>query len=491
MKQKFISIILILLLFISGCSQKTNLPSKKPTAVIREKNLYNISVELDSAKKILKGREHIVYVNNESINLNNIYLHIYPNAYKKLETIPVPPEDYSSAFLSNFKPGYIDIIDISASDENLKYSIEGKDKTILNVSLNLPLKPKENIDIYLEFSITLPEIMDRLGYAEGTFNFGNWYPIAAVYDNSGWNLDPYYSMGDPFYSDVSDYLVKITVPRDYKVASTGEMISETAIPKKKVYIFKENSVRDFAWVASNGFEIDTKNVDGVIVKSYSINSPKYKRDAAMAAAENSIKIFNKAFGKYPYKTYSVAATNFISGMEYPGIVFINKEYYSKNGDDFYLDVTIAHETAHQWWYGVVGNDEVEEAWVDESLTSYSEVVYYEKLLGVGRGQEYFENEFSRVYNSYKGSFSNGETILRPVYDFKTSNDYALLVYYKGAVMLNELRNKVGDEAFYNIMKTYYEGYKFKNATTQDFIHVVENVTEKDWDSFFNKWLLEK
>lgn len=512
MKRRLISFLLLIMLIISGCGLKKNnintpvysqstdmtnppIPSKSKVItsnqVKGDKNLYTISVELDIENKVLTGHEMITYVNKESNKLDDIYFHIYPNAYKSKGTLPVAPENYSQAYSSGFKPGYIDIIGIKDSDKKLDYSIKGIDDTILKVNLDKPLEPDESIDIFIDFKITIPPVSDRLGYMDGVFNFGNWYPIAAVIDNTGWNLDPYYAMGDPFYSDVSDYIVNITVPKNYIVASTGENMKSTVKGNKRTYTFKENSVRDFAWVTSSKFKVDKKTVDGINIWCYTLESDSNKRELALASAINSIKVFNNSFGKYPYKNFSVVSTNFISGMEYPGIVFINKDYYKNYSDEFYLEVTIAHEAAHQWWYAVVGNDEIDEAWIDESLASYSEVVYYEKLLGSQRGNEYFEIQFLYPYTSYKGRFLDGEKILRSVPEFKSTADYALLVYYKGAIMLNAIRDETGDVIFYKILKTFYEKYKFKNATTDNFISVVELVTNKQWDDFFDEWLMNK
>ncbi|MDF2673023.1 MAG: family metallopeptidase [Clostridiales bacterium] len=451
-------------------------------------NKYDINVELNQTEKLLIGEAKISYINNENLGLDKIYFHIYPNAYKREETSPVPLEDFEVVYRGVFKPGFIDITSISSNNEELLYNIEGTDETILGITPEATLKPGERIEILIAFKITLPPVDDRLGYGDDCYNFGNWYPIAAVYDDSGWNLDPYYAMGDPFYSDISDYKVNIKVPEEFIVAATGVALEEKVLENKKTYSFEEKSIRDFAWVASDKFHVDVDNVDGIKIKNYYLGGSKARNEYAMTVAKNSIKIFNKMYGKYPYKTISIVATQFISGMEYPGIVFINKDYYYNSSDQFYLEVTIAHEVAHQWWYNAVGNDEVDEAWVDESLAAYSEVVYYENTNSKEYGASYMRSEYTEVYNNYKNNIQVGERILQPVYEFNNLNDYAVLVYYKGAMLHDAIREEVGDEIFFKILQTYYDEYKFKNATSQDYIDVVEEVTGKAWDVFFNEWL---
>lgn len=501
--KKLTALLLMIILAVSaaGCgTNKTkpivNTDSKKATQeqkLVKNQNInkYDINVDLNEADRVLSGETNVSYINNENIPLDKIYFHIYPNAYKREATSPVAPEDFQAVYPGGFKPGSININHVTNNNKNLQYNIEGKDETILGITLQVPLKPGKSVDISIGFEISIPPANDRLGYGDDFYNFGNWYPIAAVYDESGWNLDAYYAMGDPFYSDISDYKVSITVPDDIIVAATGEEAANKVSGNKRTYTFEENSVRDFAWVASNKFNVDVKSVDGIQIKSYCLDGSRDRNEFALASAENSVRIFDKAFGKYPYKTLSIVATHFMSGMEYPGIVFINKDYYYNNTDKFYLEVTVAHEVAHQWWYSVVGNNEVDEAWVDESLAAYSEVIYYEKTQGKEYGDKYMQHEYTEVYNSYKNKLSRDEIMLQPVFKFKNSNDYALLVYYKGAMMHNAIREKVGDDVFFKILQTYYNKYKFKNATSQDYINIVEDVTGKQWDDFFNEWLMNK
>lgn len=497
MKKKLILFNLIFLLLFTSCtinkSRNTNIGTNKKSysSQVSVKNKYSLKVELDTNNKVLFGTENITFTNNENVSLKELYFHIYPNAYKKQSTLPIPFENISQAYSSGFKPGYIEIHAVSNNYYGLKYDISGVDETILKISLKKVLNPGEKIDLSLSFKVYIPPIGDRLGYKNDVFNFGNWYPIVAVYDDTGWNLDPYYPIGDPFYSDTADFNVEITVPKNYIVAATGEKVAERLQDEKKVYMFRENDVRDFAWCTSNKFQVLEDRVDGINIKCYSLNGYKKSNEMAMSTAKNSIKIFNDTFGKYPYKNFSVVATAFSTGMEYPGIVFINKDYYNKNGDKFYLEVTIAHETAHQWWYSIIGNDEIDEAWIDEAMTTYSEVIYYEKNFGKDRGKGYFNNELYEIFNNYKNKISGNQVILKPITKFNSSNDYALLVYYKGAIMLNKLREEVGDEIFFKIIKSYYEQNKYKNVTTQDFIDAVEKVTNKNWTKFFNEWLLCK
>lgn len=444
------------------------------------KNQYKLDVKLDTKLKTLTGKEKLTYVNKSKVPLKEVYFHVYPNAYKEKSTTP-SQFGFNQTFPEGFSAGSIDIKDVCTNGKLSDFEISGKDKTILRIPLEKELKPGKKVDLSLDFIVKIPKGKDRLSYYDTSYNFGNWYPIAAEYDNKGWHLDSYYSMGDPFYSTVSNYKVDVTVPKDYIVASTGEAGKEKIKNNLKTYSFSEENVRDFAFTTSNKFKVKEEKVDGINIKCYGLGTDS-ELSYEMNYAKNSIKTFNKFFGKYPYKTYSVAESSFLTGMEYPGIVFIsNDPSYKKSG---YYESIVVHETAHQWWYGVIGDDEVNEAWLDESFACYSENIYNESVKS-SRG------DFLRLkdyYNIYSKANPDKNVILKPVQDFKDDIEYSTLVYYKGAVMLDDLREKIGDEEFFKIIQTYYSRYKYRITTTEDFIGVVNEITGENWNNYFDKWL---
>jgi aminopeptidase N len=178
-------------------------------------------------------------------------------------------------------------------------------------------------------------------------------------------------------------------------------------------------------------------------------------------------------------------------MEYPGLTYIAEDYFSESKTLTSLESMIAHETAHQWWYGVVGNNEVDEAWLDESFATYSKRIYFEMRYGESTGKDFYDKNIMGKYKSKRSSIKGKETILRKLPEFVGWSDYGPLAYEKGAVMLQNIRDEVGDKKFFEILRTYFDKYKFKNADTEAFINVVERSTGKDWDAFFDKWLLNK
>jgi aminopeptidase N len=461
-------------------------------APIEKGNLYNISAELNAIDKTLSAKENLKYVNNENVELNELYFHVYTNAFKEKDTAPFLFDDFDRAYSRGFESGYTEISSVKVKDgEALKYSFQGEGNTIMMVELAEPLKQGSAVELTMDFKITIPPANERFGYGENHFNLGNWYPIAAVYDETGWNLDKYYAIGDPFYSDSSNYEVTIKAPKEYVIASSGTLLTEKEEDNVKTSQFQSSNMRDFAFIANKDFKVSEKTVDGTIVKSYYYKNDEKRGKDALETGVNSIKIFNERFGKYPYPVYSVVETVFPSGMEYPGLVYISENYYKTFSNKDSLTIVIVHETAHQWWYSLVGNDQIDEAWLDEGFATYSESIYIENALSKERGKNYFNNSVEERHNAVIADKVIDGVVVKGLDDFRNWDDYGPTVYTRGAIVLNELRNKFGDEMFYKIIQEYFKEYEFKIATTIDFMNVSEKVTGQQLDEFFNTWLYAK
>ena len=461
-------------------------------APIEKGNFYNISAELNAVDKTLNAIENIRYLNTENVELKELYFHVYTNAFKQKETAPFLFDDFDRAYSRGFESGYTEISAIKVKDgSDLKYSFQGVGNTILKVELAEPLKQGSSIDLTMNFKVTIPPANERFGYGENHFNLGNWYPIAAVYDETGWNLDKYYAIGDPFYSDSANYEVTIKAPNEYIIASSGILQTEKELGSNKTWQFQSSNMRDFAFIANKDFKVAEKTVNGTIVKSYYYKDDEKRGKEALETGVNSIKIFDEKFGKYPYPVYSVVETVFPSGMEYPGLVYISDNYYKTFSNKDSLTIVIVHETAHQWWYSLVGNDQIEEAWLDEGFATYSESIYIENAISKERGKNYFNNNVEERHNEVVADKVIDGVVVKSLKDFRNWDDYGPTVYTRGAVVLNELRNKFGDEKFFSIMQEYFKEYEFKIAKSGDFMNVSEKVTGQQLDEFFNTWLYAK
>ncbi|MFZ5353745.1 MAG: M1 family metallopeptidase [Bacillota bacterium] len=470
---------------------KTSIGAAKLNRVEKSKdiNQYSIVADLNTEDKLLTAEQNVKYINNEDIELKELYFHVYTNAFKTEVTAPFLFDDFKNAYPRGFQPGYTEIKSVSdtARGSQLEYSFQGEGSTIMKVKLASPIKPGEAVELNMQYVVHIPPAGERFGWGETNFNMGNWYPIAAVYDKKdGWNLDKYYPIGDPFFSDTADYDVVIKAPREYIVAASGHLIDEKVEGNIKTWKFEANGMRDFAFIANSNFVIAERIVDGTIVKSYYYKEHSRRGKEALRIGAESLKLFNEKFGKYPFPSFSVVETEFPSGMEYPGLIYISDKSYEIESSMNWFTIVIVHETGHQWWYSLVGNDEIDEAWLDEGITSYSEKIYEEMKLGKKDSDRNFRNHEQRVKKE-----AEDIVVAKPLSEFESWDDYGPTVYTKGAVIMNEIRKLVGEEKFFRILQTYFDEYKFKIAYTEDFINVCEKVSGMEMDDFFDSWLYEK
>ena len=486
---------------ITGCGKKAEPKpdAQKAAATITSQtvkstdplNEYIITGEILPNEKKVTASEVVNYVNAEKVNLNEIYFHLYPNAFKTKETAPFLFDSFAAAYPSGFSEGSITISAITLNGKPLDLakdtSISGKDSTILKVALSSPLKPTEKAELKISFELKLPPAAERFGIGSNYINLGNWYPIAAVYDKSGWNLDPYYAIGDPFYSDTANYTVSLSAPEKFTLAASGTLTEKVKRNNNNMWSFTAYSMRDFAVIGSDIYE----TAEGMAGKTKVI-SYYYKEDAALGkrALEfgiKSINTFNEKFGTYPYPTYSVCETAFPSGMEYPGLVYISKDLYKAENDLNGLALTTIHETGHQYFYSLVGDDQIDEAWLDEAFATYSEITYLEKNLGAPEAKEQADYNIRAGQVSMESKVFDGN-VVKPLSAYKNWDDYGPAVYNVGVTLLIELRKSVGDKVFWNIMQTYFKEYEFKIATTEDFKQVCAKVSNKNMDGLFKKYL---
>ncbi len=434
------------------------------------KSKYIMWVRVDEEKLRLCCNLTFEYFNSECKPMRDLYFHVYPNAFT----------DYG---------GKLDISCVSSiMNRALEYSIEGADRTVLHVVLDREVKPGKVHAITINFTVYVPEKPDRFGYSGGVFALGNWYPILAVYDDEGWNLDPYYPHGESFYSEIADYDVYFIAPRGMVVAATGSLVEEREDGDFVIQHWKAVDVRDFAIACSRYYEtLENTALNGKVhVISYFLPENEVGGKAALEAAVKAVDAYSSLYGEYPFGELRIAEVGgWFGGMEYPQIVFISRRLY--DGSDFMLEYVVAHEVGHQWWYSAVGNDENDEPWLDEGLTEFSTAMYFEWNYGKGYAEEVFDRMIREDY--YRFLDRRGDLpIARPVTFFDDTQAYYTIVYSKGAFVLWYLRHIIGDEKFFEGMREFYRRYVFKVATIEEFKETLEEVFDMDLSWFFEDWV---
>jgi len=456
---------------------------------------YKISCSLNVEEHTLNINETLTYYNNSPVSLETLYFHLYANAYRDNNTTFAKElkKMGSYRFLKAKKSerGWIDIISITnESGDSLNFQI---DETIMSVNLDKPLSSGDSVVLKIESVLKIPKIFSRLGYKGRHFEIVQWYPKPCVFDKNGWHRQGYHAIGE-FYGEFGSFDVMIELPADYVVASTGVLVDTSLVDsdRKKIHFFAEN-VHDFAWICDPDFEIEEREIDDIAIEIYYIKKYRKKWKNAGDYAVDAVSRYNRWYGRYPYKKLSVVQGYFGGGMEYPNLVIIN------GGEDNLtrqFELVIIHEIAHQWFYGILGSNEMDEAWLDEGLTSYTEQRYFIDKYGIDNS--FFKLEFipslPHIYINnllYYITIVNEmeKPVLTPSYDFvETPLAYQTAVYTKPALFLRYLEGYLGAGTFDSILKTYFEDYKFKHPKTEDFIKVCEEVSGRDLKQFFSDFL---
>ncbi|MCH5163736.1 MAG: M1 family metallopeptidase [Clostridiales bacterium] len=437
---------------------------------------YTITAALDADQRTVTAQMSVNYVNDTQSELTELAFHLYGNAYREGAVhSPISQSDISSAYPDGLSYGYLTVSNVTDSKGNALQFNTDNNNDVLSVTIP-SLMPTQRVTVNLKFKLGLAEIRHRLGYFSGKYNLGNWYPVLCAFRDGAWVKHPYYSNGDPFDSAVANYNIKFTYPTSMIATSTaGEGVNG-------VLEAKARAVRDFAIVVGN-FNKQSVIVGDTTVTWYSEGSDDYTQ-----VAKDALNTYNDLFGEYPYSTLAVVKTAFLNGgMEYPGLVYVSDAL-----NDEMIKEVVAHEIAHQWWYGVVGNDQVNEAWMDEGLTEYTTTIFYEKNPSYGVEKDARIADSLTTYMLYCELYKdNGKSLTamgKCVGDYATNMEYTYMTYVKGQLLFDCVRTLIGDKAFFNGLSYYYENYKFKIATMADMVGAFEKYSKYPLTSYFNSWV---
>ncbi|MBR2623380.1 MAG: M1 family metallopeptidase [Clostridia bacterium] len=445
---------------------------------------YEITAEYIPENRTLTGMAKVTFENNTDNEISVLKFQIYPNAYRQDALYkPISSAYTQSAYYVGESYGEMVVSSVHGSKN---WEVMGEDENILYAYLERSLFPGDKVVLDIGFMTKLAQVNHRTGVTKHTVNLGNFFPILCGVKDEGFIESVYYSDGDPFYSDCADYKVTLTAPKEYVVAATGELVQERTLESKKVHTMSATNVRDFALVLSEKFRVTTtKCGDTTLAYYYYADETPTK---TLDLIKESFAFYEKTYGEYPYNHYAVAQTGFCyGGMEYPRLVFISDQLDEKGKAR-----VIAHETAHQWWYGVVGSDQIENAWQDEGLAEYSTLAFFETYEKYGFTREGLVKESMEEYRSYYDVYGSvlGRTdtrMRRHLKDYLSDYEYKCIAYDKAVIMWDTMRKSVGDQKFFSALRRYYHTCQFKNATVEDLIGCFEK-SGLDVGGFFDSFL---
>ncbi len=415
----------------------------------------------------LSGTERIRYTNTENETLPEVYFRLYPNLFG----------------------GQLEVQTVVVDNQIVTPALEAAGSA-LRVPLPAALSPGAVADISLIFEADVPtetqQSYNIFSYSNQTAALATFYPVIAVYDDEGWNIEVPVAYGDVTYLDVSLYQVQLTVPEKMAVAASGSLLDSVSNNDgTKTLSLASGPMRDFYLAMRTDYQVSSEIVDGTLVNSYYPPGLEDGGRLALRYAADALQLFNQRFGPYPFAEFDIVATaTTAGGVEYPGIVALSESIYNQEGGFF--QHAAAHEVAHQWWYALVGNDQVNEPWLDESLTNYSAIIYWEEITGQESAETITEHFLVNPYERAK-KLGQDRAVLGPVSDF-TEGEYSVFVYGKGALFFDALRQEVGDETYFKIMQTYYAEYKYRIANSDDLFDVIEQVSGKNVDPLIKTWL---
>lgn len=411
---------------------------------------YRLDIVVDTDNYSISGKEVIRYYNQGADEIDEVYFYLYANAFR--DTFDLPVDDILKSYPSGFDPGYINV-----TVRDHEYSIE--DEIFLKVILDNPLESGDYETIILDLDIKIPETLNRFGHYENIIYAANCFPIACVNLPGGWALYPFTSIGDPFFSETADWEVELMLKREWDVACSGHISKKYENGEYYEYLIEAPLSRDFAFVCSDDFSMVRAEHGDVLVSSYFTSGHRSAGSEVLEYAIEALTLYEEIYGDYPYDSYTLVETHLGvgAGMEYPQLIFIDSDYYEGYGDPFDLEIIVAHETAHQWWYSVVGNDEFMDSFIDESLAQYSTAIYLDwRYLDGWEG--FFQGYLLELY---KQNYAGLDNILDlPLNEYASGMEYYMMVYIKGPIIMDMLATCMGEDEYLSFLSDIYYKYQY-------------------------------
>lgn len=481
---------------------------------------YKIEVELDPTNKIVQGHEILTWRNRSGKGVQDFCFHLYLNAFRNNRSTFVREGRYQSLWAWKEKIpedywGYTQVksVEIVSSGQEVVGSNYAhpdddneEDRSVLIVHVDKPLPPGEEIQFRIDFESKLPRGTRRTGWSEDYFFVAQWFPKVGVFSEEGWNCHQYHRSTE-YFADFGIYDVSLTVPGNFVVGATGMRVSQQENPDGSMtHRYYQEDVHDFAWTTSPRF-LEKKEVftDPTLpeVEITLLLLPEHKdlEKRYLAATSHALRYYGHWFGAYPYKTITVVDPAYRSssgGMEYPTFVTGGTHFWAPANVLRPEGVTV-HEVGHQWWYGMSANNEFEEAWLDEGLNSWSESKVQKHTYSPSRYMVRFFRDIPFVFNSVEIPFETAslsavrrsgqdDVMIRRGWEYSSNTAYRTNSYSKPEMVLWTLERWIGEKTMLEAMRTFFQRYKFKHPTTQNFINTFNEVIGQDMSWFFDETL---
>ncbi len=438
---------------------------------LADASVYHIAFDIADDLYHITGTQEVRYTNAENVPLGEVQLRLIPNILG----------------------GEMSVSNLSVDGNPVTPRLELQD-SLLVVPLAEPLDPGQHLTLQMDFSVTVPQSVELnfgvLSYFEDVLTLAHAYPMIAVYDDEGWNSEIPPQSGDVTYADASFYLVKVRAPEDLTLVTSGSTIGSGEDGDLQTLQVASGPARDFYLAASPEYEETSQTFGEVTIRSYAPDDSEEGAQMALDVAARSIEDFSARYAPYPYTEFDIVSTPTLAlGIEYPGIVAITSRIYDVDSDyrgtpaSIYMESTVAHEVGHQWFYSLVGDDQLDDPWLDESLTQFITLQYYADEYGPG-GESGFRNSLeARWENVGREDIPIGMPV-----EAYSGQEYGAIVYGRGPLFFLALREQIGTQAFDAFLKEYTETLSWGIATPALLQSLAEQHCACRLDALFEEWV---
>ena len=434
----------------------------------RDVPFYQISGTIDPTGLTWQANQTVTFVNRSGAALDRLYFRLYPNL----------PD----------MGGDLTISAAQVNDAAVTVQYEAG-RYIAHLELPVPIAIDATTTVTLDFVTTVPneggaDLFGTLYFDGHIISLPSAYPLLANTQAGAWDLALPDSNGDLVTSPVAMYDVTTTIPNDYTLVSTGTATATTQTDATQTIRVVSGLQRDFMLSATNNSHVSAV-VDGTTIRMYYPNDNIDGANLALGYASTALHVFNTTIGQYPYNELDMVTSNSGSfeGIEFPGIVLYSQEYFNTQPD---FEDLVVHEVGHQWFYNVIGNDVQQRAWVDESMTTYTQVLYADAVYGPEAGRKQIQM-FSSDYDQIRDT--GDDLKLDSPIDALGEDTYALIAYYKGALYIDAVRGQIGDQAFAEALKTYYANNRYAIVDGTAFVAAAQSACNCDIQPLYNQWVL--
>lgn len=433
---------------------------------------YEVSLIIADDYVHISGHLKVIYTNTENQALDEIIFRLFPNGmgeYLQLQNTRINGEECQPVFSAT--------------------------KTTAQFNLKSPLQPGETNEIEMDFELVVPTDPSAnyglFAFYDDILSLYEFIPLIPVYDEQGWFDQPSPEYGDQVFSDISFFTVSVDAPRALVLASSGVRTGLQEENHRQQATFVAGPVRDFYLTASPSYQVKSTQQGEVKINVFYPPMFPESGEFVLEVGKTALEVFSQEFGEYPYTEFDLVAAPMQGayGMEYSGIVAIGSFLFNPQANvrgksaRAVLESTVAHEVAHQWFFNVVHNDQVNEPWLDEGMAQYATALYFEKSQGNLAKEEFRQTWWSRWYRTNNATIPIG----MPVSAYSIV-EYSAIIYGRAPYFIEAIQVKMGDEMFFEFLKKYYQTYQWNIANTEDFRTLAEEICECELGELFSEWV---